>query len=527
MLQAIGLAPYRHLHVHGYWNVDERKVSKSLGNMISPLAMRERYGFEPFRYFLLREMSFGLDASFSEEALVERINADLANNLGNLVSRTLNMIEKRFDGGVPAGDDRAGRSSGGSMARAVAPPSASTRRVRRAAARSQRARRDLRAGRRRLNRYLDERAPWKAAQGEPGASEELAGTTLYNACEASARDRAAARALPARGRARDPDARSAWPAHRPRAPAERRVPGAAAPPARASRKGAALFPRLESRRSSAARCGSTATATSTADAFDADRAAVLARARAAGVEACVAIGAGYGIDAQRGAPSRSPSRTRASSRRSACTRTTRSSSTTPGARALRGWLGSAARGRRRRVRARLPLHALAARRCSARSSPSRSRWRAELDLPVSIHVRGDDESAYEELLDIWLRRGTRRVSRACSTATRAASTSRGARSTRGSDVSFSGILTFKTRRELREVAAALPLDRLLVETDAPLLAPGAAPRPAQRARLRRRASARRWRRARGMPARRGRRAPPRATRAALFRLPGAGSGDGP
>jgi methionyl-tRNA synthetase len=101
MLKALGLAPYQHLSVHGFWTVDERKVSKSLGNMVSPLAMRERYGFESFRYFLLREMSFGLDASFSEPALVERVNADLANNLGNLVSRTLNLIEKLCGGVIP------------------------------------------------------------------------------------------------------------------------------------------------------------------------------------------------------------------------------------------------------------------------------------------------------------------------------------------------------------------------------------------------------------------------------------------
>jgi methionyl-tRNA synthetase len=104
MLKAMGLAAPKRLSVHGYWNVDDRKVSKSLGNMISPLAMRDRHGFEAFRHYLLREMSFGLDASFSEAAMVERVNADLANNLGNLVSRTLNLIEKTLGGEPPAGD---------------------------------------------------------------------------------------------------------------------------------------------------------------------------------------------------------------------------------------------------------------------------------------------------------------------------------------------------------------------------------------------------------------------------------------
>jgi methionyl-tRNA synthetase len=101
MLKAIGFEPPRHIRVHGYWNVDDRKVSKSLGNMISPLAMQTKYGFESFRHYLLREMSFGLDANFSEAALVERVNADLANNLGNLVSRTLNLVDRFCGGAIP------------------------------------------------------------------------------------------------------------------------------------------------------------------------------------------------------------------------------------------------------------------------------------------------------------------------------------------------------------------------------------------------------------------------------------------
>ena len=72
-------------------------MSKSLGNVVEPLALRDRYGMDALRYFLLREMSFGQDADFTEEALITRLNADLANGLGNLVSRTLAMSKKYFD----------------------------------------------------------------------------------------------------------------------------------------------------------------------------------------------------------------------------------------------------------------------------------------------------------------------------------------------------------------------------------------------------------------------------------------------
>ncbi len=101
MLKAAGIAPYRHLNVHGYWNLDQSKISKSLGNVIRPRQLKERFGADAVRYFFLREMVFGLDAQFSEESLIQRVNADLANNLGNCFSRTLTMIEKYCGGGIP------------------------------------------------------------------------------------------------------------------------------------------------------------------------------------------------------------------------------------------------------------------------------------------------------------------------------------------------------------------------------------------------------------------------------------------
>ena len=102
MLKAAGLPLFKHLNVHGYWLSDERKMSKSLGNVIRPLDLHDRYGNDAFRYYLMRDMTFGLDASFHELGLAERINADLANDLGNLLNRTLGMLGKYRGGVVPA-----------------------------------------------------------------------------------------------------------------------------------------------------------------------------------------------------------------------------------------------------------------------------------------------------------------------------------------------------------------------------------------------------------------------------------------
>ncbi len=101
MILSIGLPLYQKLHVHGYWNVDETKMSKSIGNVIRPAELIDEYGVDSVRYFILREMSFGLDASFSSDAIVTRMNSDLANDIGNLYSRTTAMLVKYCDGVVP------------------------------------------------------------------------------------------------------------------------------------------------------------------------------------------------------------------------------------------------------------------------------------------------------------------------------------------------------------------------------------------------------------------------------------------
>jgi len=102
MLKAAGLPGYTHLNVHGYWTLAGGKISKSVGNVVEALKLAETYGRDAFRYFVLREMPFGLDATFSEEALVERLNADLANDLGNLASRATAMLVTFSGGVVPA-----------------------------------------------------------------------------------------------------------------------------------------------------------------------------------------------------------------------------------------------------------------------------------------------------------------------------------------------------------------------------------------------------------------------------------------
>jgi methionyl-tRNA synthetase len=160
MLKAAGIPLYRRLNVHGYWSLGGSKMSKSVGNVVEAFQLTDKYGHDAFRYFLLREMNFGLDASFSEEALVDRLNADLANDLGNLASRATTLI-----------------AAAGPIAQVTGPVEAADREIATAAAEAraavEQAMRDF-AFQKALggiwtfigsvNRYVDTSAPWVLAK---------------------------------------------------------------------------------------------------------------------------------------------------------------------------------------------------------------------------------------------------------------------------------------------------------------------------------------------------------------------------
>ncbi|HID12170.1 MAG TPA: methionine--tRNA ligase [Candidatus Latescibacteria bacterium] len=177
MLHAAGIELPRHIFAHGWWLVDERKMSKSRGNVVRPLELIEKYGPDAFRYFLMRDMAPGQDSSFSEEALVGRYNSDLANDLGNLLSRVVRMIGQYTGGRLPGPDseDLTDRELREETLRAVG-------RVRRhvEALRLDFALEEAIEIARRTNRYLERTAPWRLYKE---GRRERVGTVLYYAGE--------------------------------------------------------------------------------------------------------------------------------------------------------------------------------------------------------------------------------------------------------------------------------------------------------------------------------------------------------
>lgn len=177
MLMALELPLPKQIFAHGWWlNHDGGKMSKSEGPVVAPLDMKNIVGVDAFRYFLTRDIVLGNDAAFSKELVINRVNAELANNLGNLASRSLNLVDKFFAGCVPeAGKEDAAAAELKKGALSLA----AKVRDRIEKMQPQAALGEIIEVLNLCNKYIDERAPWKLAKEDLSST----GTVLYNALE--------------------------------------------------------------------------------------------------------------------------------------------------------------------------------------------------------------------------------------------------------------------------------------------------------------------------------------------------------
>ena len=178
MLMALDLPLPKHLAVHGWITFNGQKMSKSLGNVVDPFILGERYGADAIRYHILREMALGADSSFSNEIMINRINSDLANGLGNLVSRTVAMADKYFGGTLPAD-----REAGDFDAELMAEAKELVAKVDEFMDKTQinNALAEIFKVVSRANKYIDETAPWVLGKDE--SKKARLATVLYNLLE--------------------------------------------------------------------------------------------------------------------------------------------------------------------------------------------------------------------------------------------------------------------------------------------------------------------------------------------------------
>ena len=178
MLMALEQPLPKHLAVHGWITFDGKKMGKSLGNVVDPFMLGQRYGADTIRYHILREMALGSDSSFSNEIMINRINTDLANGLGNLVSRTVAMVEKYFGGTLPL-EQQSGEFDDDLIAQATALSDKTDEYV--DSTRLNKALEEIFSVVSRANKYIDETTPWILAKDE--SNKPRLACVLYNLLE--------------------------------------------------------------------------------------------------------------------------------------------------------------------------------------------------------------------------------------------------------------------------------------------------------------------------------------------------------